>query len=311
MLNSENYKLPKVSLNNLDLEHTFFHFTDESSLDSIAHTGLIKTIGENAKGVEKKKLIFFQNGINNALALCDSWIKYTMQRTYGEKNKNGYYKTDDKDELLKKLDEWYKEFLSREYLNNVIKKNYVFNIIYSKAKEKIYLALDLEEGKDFIYTDIDYNKKSILEKKQKGDINPYLFAKEMYGSSSNIDTEIMDGWNMHTTVDTDRIEPSKLKQITDSKGRTDMLHIAMEMYDKYRDTNMKFDILDDFMQYAKTRQLEEQSKNEGKITFDDIGLGTAQSFKQNTAEAIKVIETLEKDVKQQEQSKEGQTQGES
>lgn len=45
-------------------------------------------------------------------------------------------------------------------------------------------------------------------------------------------------------------------------------------------------------------------------TFEQIGRGTTQSFTQNTGEAISAFETFEQGVKNQEQMKEGQVQGE-
>lgn len=253
----KNSPLPQIALNNLDLEHTFFHFANKIAFDSIAHNGLISQIGDRANGVESKELIFFSEGAENVLRLCNTWIKWIMHRTYGEKNQFGYYAS--KDECLSSQSSWCKEFLNKEYLNDEEKKKYVFELVMSGMKERIYFALELKEGQDFSYFDIDYNKQSALNDKLKGNIKPYLFEKEMYSDYSNVDVATMDKWNMHTLPQTEKIEPCKITQIIDSKGQTDMLSIVFELYEKYKGQDLACDILDDFIEYAKIRELANQA----------------------------------------------------
>ena len=253
----KNSPLPQIALNNLDLEHTFFHFSNKIAFDSIAHNGLISQIGDRANGVESKELMFFSEGAKNVLRLCNTWIKWIMHRTYGEKNQFGYYAS--QDECLSSQSSWCKEFLNKEYLNDEEKKKYVFELVMSGMKERIYFALELKEGQDFSYFDIDYNKQSALNDKLQGNIKPYLFEKEMYSDYSNVDVATMDKWNMHTLLQTEKIEPCKITQIIDSKGQTDMLSIVFELYEKYKGQDLACDILDDFIEYAKIRELANQA----------------------------------------------------
>lgn len=264
----KNSPLPQIALNNLDLEHTFFHFTNEIAFDSIAHNGLISQIGDRANGVESKELIFFSEGAENVLRLCNTWIKWIMHRTYGEKNQFGYYAS--KDECLSSQSSWCKEFLNKEYLNDEEKKKYVFELVMSGMKERIYFALELKEGQDFSYFDIDYNKQSALNDKLKGNIKPYLFEKEMYSDYSNVDVATMDKWNMHILPQTEKIEPCKITQIIDSKGQTDMLSIVFELYEKYKGQDLACDILDDFIEYAKIRELANQANQSQEKQGDSV-----------------------------------------
>lgn len=264
----KNSPLPQIALNNLDLEHTFFHFANKIAFDSIAHNGLISQIGDRANGVESKELIFFSEGAENVLRLCNTWIKWIMHRTYGEKNQFGYYAS--KDECLSSQSSWCKEFLNKEYLNDEEKKKYVFELVMSGMKERIYFALELKEGQDFSYFDIDYNKQSALNDKLKGNIKPYLFEKEMYSDYSNVDVATMDKWNMHTLHQTEKIEPCKITQIIDSKGPTDMLSIVFELYEKYKGQDLACDILDDFIEYAKIRELANQANQSQEKQGDSV-----------------------------------------
>lgn len=248
-------RLPKkCKLSDLDVENTYFHFTDENSLMSINQNGLISNIGKHSDGIDEKASIFFSSGMISTLQGTNTWIKWLMHRMYGEKNQFGIYNGLEEEEKNLKYHEWGKAFLSKEYLVDNKRKEKVFELSYHSLKEKIFLTVDLKPEVDFSSDDIDYNKKNALDQKEMGNIKPYLYMKEMYGEYSDVDSIIMDKWNMHTYFDA-KIEPERIMQVTDSSGRTDMLHILMEMYDRckvYGD--IKLDILDDFMFYAKQKE---------------------------------------------------------
>lgn len=267
-------RLPKqkIRLTDLDKENTYFHFTDESSLESIYQIGLRSDIGKHSKGIDKKPSIFFSLGMVPTLQGVDSWIKWTMNKMYGETNLFGIYDGLDESEIKSKQQEWSEEFLNGEYLTDNNRKEQTFEVLYNALKEKIFLTIDdLKPGIDFSPNDIDYNKKSQLDKKKNGDIIPYLYMKEMYGQYSDVDSTVMEKWNIHTYFGA-KIEPERIMQITDSKGRTDMLHILMEMYDRYKpDKDFKVDILDDFVSYAKQKEISEEKSTQrlGQETLEE------------------------------------------
>lgn len=239
----------KCNLGDLDIENTYFHFTDATRLKSIKETGLKSDIGEHSKGLDKKASVFFQLGMIPFIQGCDSWIKWVMHKMYGEANKYGFYDGLPKNEIKSKQHEWRKIFLSEEYLSDNERKEKAFELIYNALKRKILLTLDLKPGIDFSFDDIDYNKQERLAEKEKGDIIPYLYMKEMYGKYSEVDSTVMDKWNMHTYFGID-IEPERLMQVADSEERTDLLHILMEMCDRckfYKD--FKVDVLEEFTSF--------------------------------------------------------------
>ena len=102
----------------------------------------------------------------------------------------------------------------------------------------------------------------------------------MYGDYSDFNSAIMDKWNMHTFFGT-QIEPERIMQVVDSKGRTDMLHILIKMYEKCKfHKDCKLDILDDFISFAKQKKL-----NEKQVSTQRLG--------QETLEEQKDIELLD------------------
>lgn len=56
-------------ISQIDLEHTFFHYTAEQNLDTILQNGLEPRIGENALYVEKTRKYFLWKGKKELLRL--------------------------------------------------------------------------------------------------------------------------------------------------------------------------------------------------------------------------------------------------
>lgn len=149
-----------------------------------------------------------------------------------------------------------------------------FELLYDSLKEKVFLTVDLKPETDFSFDDIDYNKKKSLDKKENGNIIDYLYTRELYGNYSEVDSTIMDKWNMHTYFYA-KIEPERIMQVTDSKGRTDMLHILIEMYDRCKSyEDCQVDILGDFISYAKQKEI-----SEGKLSTQRLGQETLEEQK--------------------------------
>lgn len=259
----ENQGLKKCSLHDLDMNHTYFHFTDIAYLEAIREKGLISNIGKHSEGIDEKPSIFFSLGMVATIQGIDVWIKWAMHRMYGEKNQFHIYDELDKIETKLRQSKWATEFINREYLNDDVKKERAFEFISDSLKGKTFLALDLRPGIDFSFDDIDYTKQRALISVENGNTIPYLFMKEMYGNYSDAENTRMDKWNMHTFFDA-QVDPNRIRQITDSKGKTDMLHILIELYDKCSSKDCQLDILDDFISYAK-RQISTQALNKQPI----------------------------------------------
>ena len=240
--------MKKIVLEELDKENAFFHFTNKDNIRSIEQNGLIATKGQNAKNAEQTPKIFFSKGTEGILELTDVWIKWMMNNAYSIKNLYGFYNGLSKQQIIEKASSWDKEFRDRTYLEDKEKKEKVFELVYQKMKQGVYLSLDLESGKDFDYLDIDENKEKSLQLKRKGNIVNYLYTKEMYGSYSNVDSIKMEKWNMHTIL-YKNIDKERVSQVITKSGEEDILSIIRVIYQK----NNKYDILNDYMDYVEKR----------------------------------------------------------
>ena len=174
-------------INKKDLNSNYFHFTDRKNLKSIKSKGLVPNIGNNAKNIEKTKKVFFVEGLDNLVILFDCWI-------------NALY-------YIPVIPFIYKLgafFLRHKWFPNIIGDSYFKILKVSKLHQKrafkrldkmldngILLKLDLEENIDFIYDDID-------EIKSRGYTKKHLEICGYSPKYSDLNSNIMDKWNMHT-----------------------------------------------------------------------------------------------------------------
>lgn len=187
-----------------DMQSNYFHFTNKKNLNSINTKGLIPNIGVNAKNIEKTKKIFFVEGLDNLLILFDCWI-------------NALY-------YIPVIPFIYKLgafFLRHRWFPNVIGDSYFKILKVSKLHQKrafkkldrildngVLLNLDLVENIDFRYDDKD-------EIKSRGYIKRHLEVCGYSEKYSDLNSNIMDKWNMHTltnhVVDNKKIKICCLK----------------------------------------------------------------------------------------------------
>lgn len=174
-----------IDITAINLETIFLHYTNVKNIDNIFEKGLEPKIGENSKGIEKTKKVFFTIGEKNAIIIMDVWLKWLMSRP---KNKYIY---------------WLGAYFMRQpYFPKVI-YDVIFSVYHSSDKKFIkacntlkdilehscYLVLDLEENKDFDYHDIDEVKSQNF---------PQKFLKGIYKYGSDLNNIEMEPWNMHT-----------------------------------------------------------------------------------------------------------------
>ncbi|MBP3635624.1 MAG: hypothetical protein J6J17_04155 [Bacilli bacterium] len=172
-------------ISQIDLKHSFFHYTSKQNLDTILKNGLEPRIGENSLYVEKTPKVFFVEGEKGIITIMDVWLRWLTSKS--NVNKFVYW-----------LGTFYMRtpFCVKGIPNSIVKKNLnnikKRNKVYSKMKKildnSIFLILDLEENIDFDYNDIDEVKDTYYES----------FLKLLYPSSSNIKDKKMEYWNMHT-----------------------------------------------------------------------------------------------------------------
>lgn len=247
--------MEKVMLNELDPENTFFHFSPEKEGEFVEKEGLVAKIGKNSEvGGEKIPKVFFSKGVNGVLEACEVWIKWMMNNAYNINDRYGFYhgKSLEERELL--VEKWNQKFLNREYLIDYDNQKDVFELVYQGLQRQVYYKLDLEEGIDFDYEDVDELKVMAQKKKEANDFSSYIYQKEMYGSYSNMDSVIMDSWNMHTKS-YHSIDREKISQVVDSSGKKDGLSIVQEIYEIYG-KEKNWDILDRFITYTYDKRKE-------------------------------------------------------
>ncbi len=67
-------------ISQIDLKHSFFHYTNKSNLDSIIKNGLEPRIGENSLYVEKTPKVFFAEGEKGIITIMDVWLKWLTRK---------------------------------------------------------------------------------------------------------------------------------------------------------------------------------------------------------------------------------------
>lgn len=214
----DNIKEKDVS--ELDLDNMFLHYTSIKNLKSISKKGLLPKVGENSKGIEKNKKIFFSEGIEASLIIMDIWINWLIL-----KPKNKYiYRLGafflEKKILPSNIYVW----LFNKWRNNDNKLKYACKKLDDILNKSVYLVLDLEKGKDFDYQDIDEVKDSNF---------PQNVLEYFYDNRSTLNNKNIEKWNMHTFINKS-INPSKIKILkynNDCSAKQVVMYFIENKYD--------------------------------------------------------------------------------
>ena len=216
-------------ISQIDLEHSFFHYTNKHNLDTILKNGLEPRIGENALYVEKTPKVFFVEGEKGIITIMDVWLKWLTGKISTGKFKYWFGTA-----IYMKI-----PFCIKSIPKNMVKKSLASKEkrlkAYVKMKEildnSIFLVLDLKENIDFDYNDIDEVKKTYYES----------FLKLLYPTDSDLKDKKMEYWNMHTysnkSIDYQKISLLKNKDHYDVNN---ILISIIEKDIKYIKNNYKF-----------------------------------------------------------------------
>lgn len=189
-------------ISQIDMNNTFFHYTNKNNLNSIIKNGLEPRIGKNSLYVEKSKKVFFSKGENGILTLVDVWLRWLTSK-YGINNQIYCFGT-----LYMRMPFCIKgipNYVVGKSLKNKNKRIKVFNQLKNILDNSVFLILDLEENLDFSYNDIDEVKDTYYES----------FLKLLYPSTSDIKDKKMEYWNMHT-YSNKVIDSSKISLLKDN-----------------------------------------------------------------------------------------------
>lgn len=277
--NNGHIKLLDIStLSNEELKTIIFHHSLKKYKNAIDREGVKTRIGMNSEGIDYLEAIYFSYGIEAVLQTWDVWLKWRANRLgdpyFQEEYKeliaairNGTATEQEKKEFWYKCKLWNDEFLSGEYKRDKEKMNFLFEFQIDEMIASNYYVLDLVEGKDFSFDEIDVKKDREL-KKDKNSLSYRKFI-EINGGHSNMETPLVDKWNMNTFLGKKIIiNPDRVKQLTVPNGKNDVLSVVLFLYDKYKEITqdeqqVHFDVLDEYIEYVK-----EKIKNNQLQKFD-------------------------------------------
>lgn len=267
----------------IDFNNTFFHFSRIDNRESIEQNGLQAVAGgENETGNDKdNKTIYFSKGISGILKAVDVWARWEYDRYVSRSNQKNNY--------------------GHQGYDKKIMKEVIYKKLYNDFKERQYYTIDLIEGVDFEYGDVDV-KKMTFTRDENG--IPYPSSIWKYGPYSDFGTidnpnNKQEDWNMNTKIGERTILSNRLKIIETETGRTDALSFILESYDKYRamlpeQYNEMFEILDNFITYAKERYKNDKDFADGMpdIGRREINLEKQEYFqKVNKITPITIVQT--------------------
>lgn len=144
----------------IDIENSFFHYTNRQNLNTILQKGLEPRIGENSLYVEKTPKVFFAKGEKGIITIIDVWLKWLTAKSNTHK-------------FVYWLGTFYMKtpFCIKSIPNNLVERNLKDpkrrHQTYAKMRtildNSVFLILDLEEKIDFDYNDIDEVKNTYYE----------------------------------------------------------------------------------------------------------------------------------------------------
>lgn len=209
-------------IQNINIQFSFFHYTNKNNVESIAKNGLLPKIGDSAIGIETTEKIFFAIGPKGVFCIFDSWIRWLIAKRLtdlpGKKADIPFYRfctfimrlplIHHVVAIIVNIVVWF-EFKSRYF------KIKSFKIMKEILDNSCFLLLNLEEEKDFSYKDIDEVKAQKFNRK---------LLKTLYAKQNKMNSKKMDYWNMHTFSNVN-IPPNKITvlRLNDSYKCLDIL----------------------------------------------------------------------------------------
>ena len=304
-----------------ELDNLLFHYSLKRDKNSIDRNGLKTQVGRNSQNIDKKPAIYFSKGIEGALETWDSWLKWRLNRLnspyWQEENKEiqdkinkGIATEDEKKEYYWKEKLWTEEFTSGKYKEDKEKLDFLYEFQLDEMLESNYYLLDVKEGEEFTYDEIDVKKHANLQLQGTKKDMQYQMFRQMYGEYSDYETPIVDKWNMNTVLGKEiTIEPSRISQIITTDGKTDVYSIVKCMYEKYKENvpeseQVKFDLLDGYMEYTKSKFAEKEEKpiKKDKMKQDLLIDSAVEAIEEKTrVESVNQQTTQLKNIQRQKQ----------
>ncbi len=131
--------MKEVDINDIDLNESYFHFTNRSNLDSIDENGLQATSGGASKMVgDNDSRVYISKGGLGILKIKDTFLH------------------EFKDLKICDIPLEYREYFDIIDFNSqdIVEPEYVYCAMDRKFKDEIYLKVDAREGEDFSREDV-------------------------------------------------------------------------------------------------------------------------------------------------------------
>lgn len=188
-------------ISKINLEHSYFHYTNKQNLYTIFKDGLEPRIGENSLYVEKTPKVFFVEGEKGIITIMDVWLKWLTSKN--NCNKFIYWFGT----MYMRIPFCIKcipNYIVKRNLKDTKRRNKIYEKMRYILDNSVFLVLNLTLKEDFDYNDIDEVKNTYYES----------FLKLFYPSDSDIKNVKMEYWNMHT-YSNKIIDPKKISLLMD------------------------------------------------------------------------------------------------
>lgn len=151
-----------VSIEDIDLNNSFFHFTARDNLESIEEKGLIAQIGDASRMVNDKPRVCLSRGGKGILGIKNSFIHMFKELRVCD------------------IPEDYRKYFSISDFSSTeqVTAELVYDAMQKRFEDEIYLQVDAQEGEDFSLDEVHGLGSAFdIKGKENHDISPGKLAK--------------------------------------------------------------------------------------------------------------------------------------
>ncbi len=130
--------MKQINIEDIDINNSYFHFTEKSNLSSIEEQGLKAQVGDASKMVNDRPRVCLSKGGKGLLGIKNSFI-YEFKKL-----------------KICDIPEGYRKYFSiKDFSSNeIIETTAVYDALEKRFKDEIYLLVDAQEGEDFFSEEI-------------------------------------------------------------------------------------------------------------------------------------------------------------
>lgn len=154
--------MKQINIEDIDINNSYFHFTEKSNLSSIEEQGLKAQVGDASKMVNDRPRVCLSKGGKGLLGIKNSFI-YEFKKL-----------------KICHIPEGYRKYFSiKDFSSNeIIETTAVYDALEKRFKDEIYLLVDAQEGEDFLSEEIHgFGSPFDIKGKENHDINVEKLSK--------------------------------------------------------------------------------------------------------------------------------------